>query len=369
MLFNANDNNFSPISRNNYEEYFLLYVDDELNTQERLAVENFLAANSDLQAEMEILLSTKLSAESVELPGKQQLFSDAINLTTIDESLLLYIDKELDGEEIEKIEQQLAKDNAFQLQHAALLQTKLDPLEFIPYPNKKELYRRREKRMVPYWLRIAAAVLITAGTTFWFYTRQSAVSDSGIAVAPAGNTNHSNQPAIAKPVTKETPVVTEMTTASKTKESKVLNEQPVRKLAEEKTRVNSFKDLVKESRKEEKKKEITLSQPEQEKELAIKVDLKKKPDLTNNLPVVEQTPKQTLNSPVVTSPSVASYNPTEASPKTAEQREFLAEVDNEKKSSLKGFLRKATRFIERRTNIKATNENDELLIGAVALKL
>jgi hypothetical protein len=47
----------------------------------------------------------------------------------------------------------------------------------------------------------------------------------------------------------------------------------------------------------------------------------------------------------------------------------MVKIDNEKKSSLKGILRKATRFIERRTNISTTDENDELLIGAVSLKL
>jgi hypothetical protein len=32
-------------------------------------------------------------------------------------------------------------------------------------------------------------------------------------------------------------------------------------------------------------------------------------------------------------------------------------------------LRKATRTLERRTGIKAVNDDDELLVGAVALKL
>ena len=43
--------------------------------------------------------------------------------------------------------------------------------------------------------------------------------------------------------------------------------------------------------------------------------------------------------------------------------------ENDKKGSFRGFLRKATRFIERRTGINPTNEDDELLIGAVAIKL
>ncbi len=78
--------------------------------------------------------------------------------------------------------------------------------------------------------------------------------------------------------------------------------------------------------------------------------------------------KQTLNNPDVTPPLVASFNNQTTSPVTAEQRDVV-KTENEKKSSLKGFLRKATRFIERRTNISTTNEDNELLIGAVSLKL
>jgi hypothetical protein len=43
--------------------------------------------------------------------------------------------------------------------------------------------------------------------------------------------------------------------------------------------------------------------------------------------------------------------------------------EKDKKGSVRGFLRKATRFIERRTGINPTNEDDELLIGAIAIKL
>jgi hypothetical protein len=45
------------------------------------------------------------------------------------------------------------------------------------------------------------------------------------------------------------------------------------------------------------------------------------------------------------------------------------EVASNKKGSIRGLLRKATRLVERTTGISATNEDDELLIGAVAVKL
>ena len=46
------------IDRNNYEEYFLMYVDNELTPVQRLAVEEFISNHPDLKEELEILSAT-----------------------------------------------------------------------------------------------------------------------------------------------------------------------------------------------------------------------------------------------------------------------------------------------------------------------
>ena len=53
------------INRDNYEMYFLLYVDKELSAEERSAVEKFVAENADLKAELESLASATLSARNL----------------------------------------------------------------------------------------------------------------------------------------------------------------------------------------------------------------------------------------------------------------------------------------------------------------
>src|SRR5688572_9381455 len=149
------------ITRSNYEDFFLLYVDGELTPEECDAVETFAANHPDLQEELDILLTTRLDAEPVVFGDKDILMADSMKVTAIDESLLSYIDNELSPEEKAGVEWELAKNKDLQAQHQLLQQTKLDPNETIVYPYKEELYRRTEKAVRPmYWLRAAAVVAI-----------------------------------------------------------------------------------------------------------------------------------------------------------------------------------------------------------------
>jgi hypothetical protein len=84
-----------------------------------------------------------------------------------------------------------------------------------------------------------------------------------------------------------------------------------------------------------------------------------------------KTPQQNLNDHAVTTQGIAAYTTIEASANKSMANFAVATTGNEKdkKGSVRGFLRKASRFIERRTGINPVNEDDELLIGAIAIKL
>lgn len=59
------------------------------------------------------------------------------------------------------------------------------------------------------------------------------------------------------------------------------------------------------------------------------------------------------------SPSFTNYTPAED----------LSGKENNSKGGLKGFLRKATRVFEHRTNIKTTTDDNKLLVGVFAVSL
>ena len=62
------------INRNNYESFFLLYLDGELMASQQVAVEKFLGENADLQKEFFLLKQTVLSPSDVVFEPKELLF-------------------------------------------------------------------------------------------------------------------------------------------------------------------------------------------------------------------------------------------------------------------------------------------------------
>lgn len=351
----SNHHHITPLhlTRDNYEEAFLLYVDDELTAEQKAAVEAFAANHPDLQEELEMLMSTKLPVlNDVTFLDKSALLADSMKGHTIDENLLLYIDNELPATGMAAVEEKLKADGAYSLQHQLLAKTKLDAAEKIVYPYKEELYRKTERRIYAGWWRIAAAavVIVWAGTTTdWFdgddrtnntagpVALQAPAQQPAAPAAPVtkanDNANTDAQPAVAKATvhqqkekeTIETPFI------EKTKAVKQGNEQVIAATQATAGRVTGVQTS------------------------------------TDFEPVA---PQQIFNDAVVTSAEPVRTISTDAHTTTpVPVEDAVATAGQEKGGSLKGFLRKTTRFIERTTSINPVNADDELLIGALTIKV
>jgi len=79
------------INTTNYEEYFLLYIDNELSAEQKTAVENFIEVNPSYQKEFELLKQTVLAPEPIEYEDKILLYRleemEASLTTTFKQSL------------------------------------------------------------------------------------------------------------------------------------------------------------------------------------------------------------------------------------------------------------------------------------------
>lgn len=163
----------NSINRNNYEEYFLLYIDGELPEAGKQAVEQFLLTNPDLAAELELLLQLQLTPENLVYPEKESLFrneTDQLNFSNSEEQFLLYVDNELDAARASQVETFVLQNPSLQENFTLLKQTKLEA-ETIPFPDKSILYRKAEREtpvILLRWTRVAvAAALIGLVALVW----------------------------------------------------------------------------------------------------------------------------------------------------------------------------------------------------------
>lgn len=164
--------NIIPINRNNYEEYFLLYADDELNAVTKLAVERFTQQNTDLAVELEMLMQTKSTPQKIVFANKEDLLrteGNSINETNYEEYFLLYLDNELSAVKREEVEMYVLQHPKLQDAFTGLKQAVITQ-EIINYGDKTGLYRTEKRRTVYIkpWRLAAAAILIGVCAVGWW---------------------------------------------------------------------------------------------------------------------------------------------------------------------------------------------------------
>lgn len=188
------------INRHNYEEFFLMYVDNELNMHQRIEVELFVEQHPDLAAELNALQEAVLLPEpDITFTHKNSLYKqekEGITKDNCEEQFLLYIDNELSAEARSEVEAFVQQNPEQQAQLNLLQQTVLAP-EPIVFANKKVLYRKeKERRVIPMaWSRlaVAAALLGVTATTGWWFFHTEEKGNAGVAVV-ADIPSHSNTP-------------------------------------------------------------------------------------------------------------------------------------------------------------------------------
>lgn len=163
------------INRNNYESFFLLYIDNELSAEEKTEVENFLLKNSDLSDEFDLLRDTKLADEGLTIFEHKELLykSTALHIDTenCEEWFLLYTDNELSTDEKESVDRWLSNNPTYKPALEVLLHTQM-PKETIVFSNKASLYKQEAHRVVSLaprrWMAAASiAILLTGGWFLW----------------------------------------------------------------------------------------------------------------------------------------------------------------------------------------------------------
>jgi hypothetical protein len=177
MSFEQNNMKHLHINLENYEEYFLLYVDNELTEAEKKDVEFFIEQHPELREEWTMLMDTRLEPEHIMMNMKQDLYRDenntGINELNYEEFQLSWLDKEICEKDALAIETYTNSHPSAAANFELLSKTKLSP-EDVRFPDKSLLYRSTEKPAAVisikwYRMAVAAAILIAAG--LWFINK------------------------------------------------------------------------------------------------------------------------------------------------------------------------------------------------------
>ena len=374
------------INRHNYEEYFILYMDNELSSDERRMVELFINNNADLKDELDILMQYKMEPDSnIVFEGKEELLKVSgetpINLSNYEEWLVLYMDNEMTAEQRSDMEQFIAANPSIQKEADLMLRTQLQP-ETIVFANKQVLYRKEEKEKVRpiLWWRVAAAVLILVlGTTavILLNNNKAGVDKVEIAATPgteqidkkenavADNNEQKNNSPIKEEVRQiQQPVITDnvpnevATTTNKTTPKKNNITQQVKLNEVIQAPIKNTEELA------NNKPSNNLPQPLNNRNVQ-NINVPEKA-IAVNTPRKINNANTTITNPKVTNGNTSSSDIVQASfPNT--NGEELEQPG--KKGKLRGFFRKVTRTFEKRTNIDPTEDDERLLLGGLAIRL
>ncbi|TMI65001.1 MAG: hypothetical protein E6H07_03520 [Bacteroidetes bacterium] len=358
------------INRHNYEEYFILYADNELSSDDRRMVEEFANLNPDLKDELDTYLSTVL------LPDAFVGFENKEELHRYDESLIFYIDNEMPAAEKSGFEKLVNATPFLQNELELYRKTKLQPETNIVFENKSVLYRSTERKVVRMtWVRWAAAAVILLAVSI---TAVTVLNKPGKTDSIAQGRDQKNSATQTKDVAKSSNVNEESEAPapadnSKKDDTEDLNTQNSAAKNGDKQKADS--------------KSVPVIIPNEKKDMIANNNQKTSSD---NLPGTESNPsikssnKDFASSPVdkqnnvkdsyiasvdVTKLKASSYNSTEGSQIDDYPRTIDPDEEGGQNKKSRGLFRKITRVFEMNTGIKATTDDDKLHIAAFTVKL
>lgn len=383
------------ITSENYEEWFMLYVDNELSAADREAVERFVAGHPDLQEEWEVMSQCKL------LPDQHLVFRDrdVLRKTKAAEDLhtdyfLSFIDGELDGKDIAAMEVLIRQHPHTIKELEQWRQTIAYPDATITFPDKESLYKiEGDKKLV--WIplvRIGAAAVIAGAVAFLLLLpvirhEKAGTASAAIARATAATaTGSTAAPHVvtATPAQTTTPSTT-YTVAATTSSSPVSTHAAIN-IKKHAPAVTSIATAALHSIVDRQKKDVEQKQPG-----AVKNDPVKSDPVTTDValvqpvspghPVMLPPPDQTLttdrniavNAVILTRtniPKEQSSFATQALQNETDAQENNSFVTGEPtdKSKLRGIFRKVTRAFGK-TADRDKDGQRQVLIGAFQFAL
>ncbi|MDQ6889466.1 MAG: hypothetical protein M3Z56_04210 [Bacteroidota bacterium] len=371
---------FKMINRDNYEEYFLLYADNELTDNEKIEVLKFIRENKDLEDEFKMIQHTVCKPEiNTILDDKSFLFKESedsfITEKNYEDIFVLYHDNELTSDEKHRTELFLNIHPKFKNDFDLVASAKLIPDNSITFPKKQKLYRNEKAGRVVslvFWRMLAVAMFIGFGLwilgTYYQQKKELPVVVKNSTTVPKNSTRSLKEASEKKSSEKilpkenkpgENPIAEVTNIAGK----KQMNQQikPEKKVSP---------SLVKTSVKNKIIEVLQLKKPVEKNEPDVAISVSKINDIPelkaieNNdvSPPTEINVKATKNNNATTSDEIQAQPASYAmGPNDKNENYVFYNITTEefKKSKVGGFLKKVKRIVERNNPITRLLSGDD----------
>lgn len=162
------------INRNNYEAFFIDYLEGILD--EKLVDDfiEFLQQNPDLKEELSLFETVSIGQEEVIFNKKELLFKDKYDAENeFNQAAVASVEGEISASEKTEFENYLITHPEKQKEADLFRLTKLQPDQSIIFSSKNKLYRRSAAKTILLWTTRAAAVIIFALTVYTFIDKSS----------------------------------------------------------------------------------------------------------------------------------------------------------------------------------------------------
>lgn len=162
------------INRNNYEAYFIDYLEGNLNERLVDSFIEFIKLNPDLKEELDLFESVSAAPETISYTKKEKLYKEKYDSEKeFNEAAIAQLEGDISTEEKFEFEMYLAEHPEKKKEAALFTETKLIADESILFDKKNTLYRKSRRKVILLWSGRVAAILILAFAVFTLIDKTS----------------------------------------------------------------------------------------------------------------------------------------------------------------------------------------------------
>lgn len=209
------------INKNNYEAYFVDYLEGKLD--EKLVDDfiEFLQQNPQLKKELSLFNSVSIVPENVEFSKKNKLYKEKYDKEKVfNQAAIERLEGDISEKENNDFTSYLSKHPEKEREAALFNSTKLTPDESVVFTKKQKLYHHSAGRTILMWSARIAAILVLA-FVFYVMTDQPAnniIPENQVAEAEKNKPAKDADPVADKTEAEEIPVQQNEKKEQKTKE-------------------------------------------------------------------------------------------------------------------------------------------------------